>query len=440
MASITRLASLLALCCVEAGAANIEVGPADDWRAAIAGLQPGDTLSMRAGTYPVSNFFAITLVGTASQPITIRAVPGARPRIVQSGAQNVLNIVQANFLTIEGLEFSGGVAFGVRIAEGSDITLRDLVVRDVPGTGIGAVVPGTTVSRLTIESVEIRQAARGIDLGCSNDGCRTVDAVVRRNWVHDLVDAPSQPSIGIRVLTGSTGALVEDNVVHDVGLGLEVYSTLGNGSRHRVRRNAVWGTRDTPVQLVAHTDFENNLVLANPTAAAIAAVNIAVVQQATPTALSIVNNTIISPGAAAPALRLRNISGAALIANNALFSEAGDAINLLGSTGVTIVSNAGEGRLSGLSTGFSSVSGPATQLAASNYSGLVPQDVQPVAGSALVGAAAAASAPAQDFDAIPRDAAPDIGALERGGDPLARWTPTPGFKRPALVFRSGFEN
>lgn len=440
MASIKRLAALLAVCCLEAGAANIEVGPSDDWRAAIAGLQPGDTLSMRAGTYPVSNVFSITALGTASQPITIRAVPGARPRIVQSGTQNVLNIVQANFLTIEGLEFSGGAAFGVRITEGDDITLRDLVVRDVPGTGIGAVISGTTVRRLTIESVEIRQAGRGIDLGCPNDGCRTVDAVVRRNWIHHLVDAPALPSIGIRVLTGSTGALVEDNVVHDVGLGLEVYSTLGNGGRHRVRRNAVWGTRDTPVQLVAHTDFENNLVLGNPAAAAIAALNIAVVQQATPTALSIVNNTIISPGAATSALRLRNISGATVIANNALFSEAGDAINLLGSTGVSVVNNAGEGRLSGLSTGFSSVGGPGTQLAASNYSGLVPQDVQPVAGSALVGAAAVASAPAQDFDAIVRDAAPDIGALERGGDPLARWTPTPGFKRPALVFRSGFED
>ncbi|MCE3002009.1 MAG: hypothetical protein LW860_04790 [Xanthomonadaceae bacterium] len=66
--------------------------------------------------------------------------------------------------------------------------------------------------------------------------------------------------------------------------------------------------------------------------------------------------------------------------------------------------------------------------------------MQPVAGSALVGAAAVALAPAQDFDAIVRDAAPDIGALERGGDPLARWTPTPGFKRATLVFRNGFED
>lgn len=432
------LGLLFAAGCGTAPAADIEVGPADDWRGAIAALQPGDTLSLRAGTYPLSAFFVIDRVGTAAQPIAIRAVPGARPSIVQSGAQNVINIQSASHLVLQGLEISGGAADGVRVASGSDITLRDLLIRDVPGTGVSANTTGSTVTRLTIESVEIRRAGRGIDLGCNSDACRAVGAVVRRNWIHETLDPTPVLAYGIRIQTGSHGALVEDNVVHDVGIGLFVLSTLGNGNPHRVQRNVVLASRDFGVQLVGHTVFENNIVLGSPALAAPAALNVSN-PQGTATDLAIVNNTLLAPGASV-ALRIRNVVGATTVANNALFSESGNAINIAGSTGVSFDGNAGQGSLSGTSTGFAAVGGPTMVLAGANYSGVVPQDLQPAAGGPLVGAALGAFAPAQDFDAQPRDAAPDIGAVERGGDPLERWVPALDFKRPVRVFRDGFED
>lgn len=430
-------ALVLVLGSAGAAAADIEVGPADDWRGAIAALQPGDTLSMRAGTYPLSAFFVINRVGTAAQPITIRAVPGARPSIVQSGTQNVINIQSASHLVLQGLEISGGAADGVRVTSGSDITLRDLLIRDVPGTGVSANVTGSTVTRLTIESVEIRRAARGIDLGCNSDACRAVGAVVRRNWIHETLDPTPALAYSIRIQTGSQGALVEDNVVHDVGIGLSVLSTLGNGNPHRVQRNVVLASRDFGVQLVGHTVFENNIVLGSPALAAPAALNVSD-SQGVATALAIVNNTLVAPGASV-ALRIRNVVGATTVANNALFSESGNAISVLGSTGISFDGNAGQGSLVGTSAGFAAVGGPAVVLAGANYSGTVPQDLLPAAGGPLVGTAIGALAPAQDFDALPRDAASDVGALERGGDPLDRWIPALGFKRTARVFRDGFE-
>jgi len=208
------LAALLGFSGATAHATDVEVGPADDWRGAIAALQPGDTVWMRAGTYTLSTSFQIQRNGTASQPIAVRAVAGARPHIVQSGPQNVIVINGSSHLLLEGLELSGGGGDGVRILTANDLSLRNLLIRDVPDVGISANTPGSTLARLVVEGVEIRQARRGIDLGCSAAACSTVDAVIRRNWIHDLSDPLSFAAFGLRISAGSSGALVEDNVLH----------------------------------------------------------------------------------------------------------------------------------------------------------------------------------------------------------------------------------
>ena len=433
------LAALLGLSSATAHAADVEVGPADNWRGAIDTLRPGNTVWMRAGTYTVSGLFRIQLNGTASQPIAVRAVAGARSHIVQSsGLHNVVEINNSSHLLLEGLELSGGGGDGVRILTANDLSLRNLLIRDVPQVGIIATAPGSTFARLVVEGVEIRQARRGgIDLGCSDARCSTVDAVIRRNWIHSL----SNPSgnfnaVGLRISTGSSGALVEDNVLHDVDIGMFVLSTLGNGNPHLVRRNFIWNARRGEVILVSHTVFENNVVLGStePSFPSINVFN----NQATATAITLRNNTVIAPSSK-NALRLRQVNGSTLIVNNALFSQFGRAIDIQSSTGVSVLNNAGEGSVIGSPAGFTVVGSPTNMLAAASYSGTVPQDLVPIAGSPLIGAANVGSAPASDFDEVTRDASPDIGALERGGDAADRWTPAPGFKRAPRIYRNGFE-
>src|SRR4051794_7956443 len=113
------LALLLAACAGSAFAADIEIGPGDDFRSAMQNLAAGDTLIMHGGTYALSSYFELDLVGTAQQPITIRAAPGEQPELhyVDDG-QNIVNIVDSGFLIIDGIEFSGG-SRGIRLINSS---------------------------------------------------------------------------------------------------------------------------------------------------------------------------------------------------------------------------------------------------------------------------------------------------------------------------------
>ena len=75
----SALAALLLAPIAIAHAATIEVHPGDDFRAAMQNLDAGDTLIMHDGTYTLSSYFELDLVGTQTQPITIRAAAGERP-------------------------------------------------------------------------------------------------------------------------------------------------------------------------------------------------------------------------------------------------------------------------------------------------------------------------------------------------------------------------
>ena len=106
---------LLIACGNAAFAADIEIGPGDDFRSAMQNLGAGDTLIMHGGTYTLSSYFELDLVGTAGQPITIRAAAGEQPvmHYVDDG-QNIVNIADSGFLTIDGIEINGG-RYGNRV-------------------------------------------------------------------------------------------------------------------------------------------------------------------------------------------------------------------------------------------------------------------------------------------------------------------------------------
>src|SRR5262245_6102701 len=106
----------LAVVPATARAAPIEVTTADDVEAAIAALAPGDELISHGGTYTLTERFSFSLVATAQMPIVIRAADGERPIFNRpDAAQNIWDIDRAEYVTIRGLEFSGGSA-GIRIS------------------------------------------------------------------------------------------------------------------------------------------------------------------------------------------------------------------------------------------------------------------------------------------------------------------------------------
>ena len=154
--------------------------------------------------------------------------------------------------------------------------------------------------------------------------------------------------------------------------------------------------------------------------------------------LEITHNTVLSP--ADNTIRVSSITGSVVIANNAVYAASGDAIRVDGDlSGVTVAGNRGEGTTVGVSSGFDGGGSLGADLVAASYSGGLPQDVFPSAGSGLVGGADPAWRAVADCNLAPRGSAADIGAdrSAAGGNPV--WELADGFKPSRWIFDDGFE-
>lgn len=440
IASIHRIALLVA--CLFAGpgparAATIEITPADNYRAAMQNLVAGDTLILHGGTYPLSSLFTLSLVGTAQQPITIRAASGEQPHITYVDAtQNIVNIANSAFLVLDGIEFSGG-SRGIRLTASSDITIRNCHVHHTAANAISANDTGSVYARLTIVHNEIDHAggtAEGLYLGCNNDACRIHDSLIANNYIHHLDGPGVTQGDGIEIKAGSYANIVRDNVIHDTAYpGITLYHANGNGAPNLIERNVVWASGDNGIQVTADAIVRNNIVLG----AVAHGIGIHASQGGLVGNLVIVNNTVLK--ASGDALHINDVSASVLVANNALYAQAGRAVYADGTTAqVTMLANVGSGTLGGVSGGFNASGDIATDLASANYSGRPPMDLVP-RGGLLVGGADPASLPGDDFNGVSRRPRRDIGAYR--GDPAgnAGWPLQEGFKELPLIFADGFD-
>jgi hypothetical protein len=428
----------LAACCGIAHATMIEISPGDDFRTAMQSLAPGDTLVMHGGTYTLSSYFELDLAGTESAPIEIRAAPGEQPLIhyVDDG-QNIVNIANSAFLTIDGIEFSGG-SRGIRLTSSSDITIRNCHVHHTAANAISANDGGNVYARLAFVHNEIDHAgdtAEGFYLGCNDDACRIHDSLVANNYIHDLNGPTVTQGDGIEIKAGSYANVVRDNVVHDTGYpGITLYHTNGNGAPNVIERNLVWNSGDNGIQVTGDAIVRNNIVLS----AAAAGIGIHASQGGTVQNLVIVNNTVLK--ASGDALHISDVAGAVLVANNALYAPNGNAVFAGGSSNlVSMIANVGTGSLSGVSGGFNASGDIAADFSAASYSGAPPQDLVPRAGR-LVGNADAATIAADDFNLESRPPMLDVGAYR--DDPAGNqgWPLQAGFKRfDDAIFADGFD-
>ncbi len=435
---IALACAAFAASCGVAHAVVIEIDPTGDFRSAMQNLHPGDTLVMHGGTYTLSSYFELDLAGTAAQPIVIRAASGEQPSIhyVDDG-QNIVNIVGSAFLTIDGIEFSGG-SRGIRLSDSSDITIRNCHVHDTAANAISANDGGNVYARLTFVHNEIDHAgdtAEGFYLGCNDDACRIHDSLVANNYIHDLNGPTVTQGDGIEIKAGSYANVVRDNVIHDTGYpGITLYHTNGNGAPNVIERNLVWNSGDNGIQVTGDAIVRNNIVLS----AAAAGIGIHASQGGSVQNLVIVNNTVIK--SSGDALHISDVAGAVLVANNALYAASGNAVFAGGSSNlVTMIANVGSGSLSGVAGGFDSSGDIASDFSAASYSGAPPQDLVPRAGH-LVGAADAATIAIDDFNAESRNPALDIGAYRNDPAGNQGWPLQAGFKQLGdAIFADGFD-
>ncbi|HJQ80145.1 MAG TPA: hypothetical protein VJ828_09325, partial [Lacipirellulaceae bacterium] len=122
---------------------------------------PGTTILLAPGTYRGGLSHA-GLQGTPEQPIVIAAADPERPPVIQGGGGG-LHFTDPAHLELRGLTIDGASGNGLNIDDGgpdatpsTDITLRNIVVRDIvtPGNHDGIKLSG--VDRFLIEGVQVR--------------------------------------------------------------------------------------------------------------------------------------------------------------------------------------------------------------------------------------------------------------------------------------------
>jgi len=434
---IAWLVAIFGAAPASACATTIEVGPAGDFRSAMQGLQPGDTLILDGGSYDLSSLFSLTLAGTAAKPIVIRAKSGEHPLVHYiDTSQNIVNIVASTYLTLDGIEFSGG-SRGIRFTGGSDITVQNCIVHDTAANAISANDSGYSYARFKFAHNEIYNTGatgEGFYLGCNLDDCRIHDSLVANNYIHDLNGPTITQGDGIEIKKGSYANIVQDNVIHGTGYpGITMYDVNGEGGINIIERNLVWNTNDNGIQVTADAIVRNNIVL-GAAASAFASNN---VQNGSAANLTIVNNTFLMPSG--NGIKLNGVSGSVVVANNAIYAPNGDAIAANGTlTQLTLSANAGVGSLNGVAAGFNAGGNLATDFFGATLTGAPPQNLLPK-GALLVGTANAALLPGEDFYANARGSQRDIGAYRANAIGNPGWPLQAGFKILDEIFVGDFQ-
>lgn len=165
-----------------------------DYRAALARLEPGDTLALQAGEYrhglPVKD-----LRGTQDQPIHIAGPQTGDPAVIYPPPQgNAVSIVDSRWVTVRDLVIDGAgrIADGVKAEGDADfahyITLSNLVIRSLRRhqqvVGISTKAPARG---WVVRNNEIRGAGTGMYFGDSDGTAPFVDALIEHNVVTDSI-------------------------------------------------------------------------------------------------------------------------------------------------------------------------------------------------------------------------------------------------------------
>jgi MYXO-CTERM domain-containing protein len=414
-------------------AATTEVGPGDDVESAINALGPGDELVLAGGDYTLTDAWHISIAGTAAQPIVIRAKDGEVPHLNRPAVdQNIIDFDDVEYVEIRGIRFSGG-SHGLRFITANFVTVEDCEIFDTDDVAISA-NSGGDYNGLKIVHNHIHDTGgtgEGMYIGCNDNGCQVHDSLFAGNYIHHTNGADVTQGDGIEIKEGSYANVIRDNVIHDTGYPcILTYSTVGNGAPNVIERNLMWGCGDHAIQSAADVVIRNNIILG--------AVGSGIANQphqaGTPANIQILNNTILNDG---DAIASTGITGSVLIANNAVYSQSGDAIRVGGGDlgAVTVVGNVGQGSLNGVSAGLAA-GNLTNDFIAANYGNALPNDVFPKAGSALIGAGDSGHLADDDFNGTLRNGVADVGAYVFAASNPG-WTLGEGFKDETPVTGTG---
>ena len=412
-------------------AATYEIAPGANLGQEIAKLKAGDELVLKGGTYTLTSKLTVSVAGTSAAPIVIRSKDGETAHITRDASQNVINVENTQYVVLRKLEVSKG-SHGIRITSSSHITVEDCHIHDTADVAVSANVGGSKYQGLILRRNHIHHTngtGEGMYLGCNNDGCQMFDSLIEGNYIHHTNQATVSQGDGIEIKQGSYNNIVRDNVIHDTNYPcILVYGTAGKAV-NLLERNAMWNCGDHGIQAEADAIIRNNLVL-GAKADGIRNQNH---QQQSVEDLTIVHNTVLNAG---DALRSDGIKSNVIIANNALYSQGGNALRAAGTlSALTVAGNIGMGTTQGVSGGFTGGGSLSADFVDAAFGG-AKLNVFPKAGSKLIAAGDTKYVVSDDFNGTARGGVADVGAYKfAAANP--GWTVGAGFKDKTASGGSG---
>jgi hypothetical protein len=428
--------------------ATFNLTPSSNWLGILGTtsvLGPGDEVILGEGVYSTSSRLSFGHVGTAAQPIVIRAAEGANVTFTRPNAnQNVINIEGAQYMTLQGVTVTGGSS-GIRIGQAGGrqakfITLDGNRIHGVNGVGVTANYAGSTYEGMHFLNNEIYNTSgegEGFYLGGNNNTAQFFNGIIERNYIHHLNGPTVTQGDGIELKDGSYNNIVRDNVIHDTKYpGILVYGVEEQGGRNIIERNVIWNSGDHAIQAAADAIIRNNLIFSS----AGNGIHSQNHQGAIPGNLTIENNTIRTSGNAihVSAPTGGAYSGPIEIANNALYPAGSFAINLPTQTNTNIANNIGTGfSTSGLVSSQFNNSGNLL----SDFVNFAAKNAFPAIGSKLIGAGLASLQPGDDFNLTSRSGSADAGAYVYDVDGNPGWAIAASFKQfPELGLPGDFNS
>ncbi|RYD31913.1 MAG: hypothetical protein EOP85_22265, partial [Verrucomicrobiaceae bacterium] len=283
-------------------------------RNAINALIPGDRLEIGPGNYQLTGFYNVNLQGTAQAPIRIVAGPAGNVTISRADAsQNNLELGtggnSVRHLSLEGIIFSGG-SFGIRLGNCSQVWIDRCKIQSTESSAITATSASTSGIHITRNEISNTTDGQGITMGSNDGSIINSQSVYALNHVHDI--RSTSIGIGIRIQSESWGNLVSGNHVHDTDLTGIFVAEATNNPVNVVENNTCHATGDYGIQALADCVVRNNLVITT----GVGAFGSNPLPSGTPTRLTVVHNTFISPNVAARLVSWNTGTGM-VFANNA---------------------------------------------------------------------------------------------------------------------------
>jgi hypothetical protein len=373
-------------------------------KSVIQALTPGQRLEIGNGTWSINSFFSIDLQGGAGAPIWIAAKTGESPVITRIDQnQNTVNVgsgAPARFVALQGLDITGGDS-GLRIWDGRNIWVDSCHIHHVGGPGIEANSVDTSHLYITRNEVDHTGGiGEGIYLGANNGAVVTHDSVIALNHVHDTGGSQGD---GIELKQGSYGNRIVGNTVHDTNYPcILVYGTYGLAF-NLIERNVCYNSNDNVVQVQGEAIVRNNLMMNGQLA--FSSGN----HQAQARELTVIHNTMVNT---ARAVNLADWSGQPnmTFANNAAYSQTGDAVRINGAVGVEFVGNVAYGSVVGVGSGY--IAGTGLGDFVNVTWGATARDATPVALSPAIGAGDFVWAVVDDITAAVRSNPLDSGCYD----------------------------